>query len=134
MTPDQTNLAFAGASLVVGGIIGGLVGWAITHGYYLKQKKDSDQLPEKIGECVVKDLPGALIAFLQEKVPGMPTTPEIRTAIVHFAKTSGTTIANHDYTAKGKLKLWGAAGTILGGSGRENPPATAYIDRGDGIR
>ncbi|MGR3303313.1 MAG: hypothetical protein ACUZ8I_12530 [Candidatus Scalindua sp.] len=122
MTTVETTLIVAGVSIVLSGAIGGFIAWVITHVYYRKQKKDSDQLPEKIGKYLVKIMLVRLIAALEAMFPDQPITPEVKAIFTGIVKSTAAAISNYDYTAKGGLRLWGEAETIIGGPEGEIPP------------
>ncbi|HEC62109.1 MAG TPA: hypothetical protein ENI27_07635 [bacterium] len=139
MTPGQANLAVtlavAGGSLGVGVFLG----WVIAHGYYLKQKKDSDkqylkqkkesdQLPEKFGKYLEQKMPAILESWWKTSFPQQPITPEVKASFADIVKSTSTVLVNFDYTAFAEgLKLWGEAGTIGEGTVRKMPPTTSGL-------
>ena len=136
MISFETTLLIAGVSLVVGG----LIAWGITHWYYLKQKKDSDQqirslmqqikrleetltkVMNALSEDVKKSMMDMVIALWGAKLPDQPITPPIKRVFVGIVKKTATAIKNYNYTAKGGIKLWGPAGTIIEVPEGEIPP------------
>ncbi len=131
MTPFEANLIVAGVSIVLGCLIGGLIAWFITHRYYRKQKKDSEQQIRRLEETLDKILNTLntaenLLAKFENvwkaEFPGQLIPPKIIAVFTDVIKRTATALTNYDYTAKGGIKLWGEAGTILGDPEGEIPP------------
>ena len=144
MTTSEANLAIAGVSLAVGG----LIAWVITHLYHLKDKKDSDQLNESLRQQIEqmgKDFKKALNALSEDvkkyqsamfktiwkgKYPDQPIPQQVLSILTDVVESIGTSVETiatafekkYDYTANGGIKLGGAAETILGGPEGDIPP------------
>ncbi len=115
---------------------------------YERLQKNSDQQNESLRQQIKrmeKGLNKDLKAFFEDLKKNLPTVlatawkaehpdrfvpKKVRELFTNIAERTSTVFANYDYTAKGGIKLGGAAGTICVGPDVDIP-ATAYIDRDD---